>query len=211
MSYGIAVFVAELDQSTAQMHHQLRAQEKVDKYRAGYAAQDMRHAFLPAFVSTSGPFTGNSFACCISLPTARLSFASRLWMRLSMSTLRLTAGGGAGFSGACGLPLAWRVLRPLPCALKFSAKPALGHEPGAHMLEQHYPTPDFGLSLHRMELSIFCCISSFFLLVRAALKLRSLHLPPLRLCRIAVFSIKSTPLSAAHMLTGRGRGVSERV
>jgi hypothetical protein len=107
--------------------------------------------------------------------------------------------------------LAWRVLRPLPCALKFSAKPALGHEPGAHMLEQHYPTPDFGLSLHRMELSIFCCISSFFLLVRAALKLRSLHLPPLRLCRIAVFSIKSTPLSAAHMLTGRGRGVSERV
>ena len=31
-----------------------RAQEKVDKYRAGYAAQGMRHAFLPAVVSTSG-------------------------------------------------------------------------------------------------------------------------------------------------------------
>ena len=191
MSYGIAVFVAELDQSTAQMHHQLRAQEKVDKYRAGYAAQDMRHAFLPAVVSTSGPFTGNSFACCISLPTARLSFASRLWMRLSMSTLRLTAGGGAGFSGACGLPLAWRVLRPLPCQVFGKARPRS--------------------RLHRMELSILCCISSFFLLVRAALKLRSLHLPPLRLCRIAVFSIKSTPLSTAHMLTGRRRGVSERV
>ena len=58
MSYGIAVFVAELDQSTAQMHHQLRAQEKVDKYRAGYAAQDMRHAFLPAVVSTSGRIHG---------------------------------------------------------------------------------------------------------------------------------------------------------
>ena len=145
------------------------------------------------------------------MPTTRLSFTSGLWMRPSMLTRKPTVGGGAGFSGACGLPLAWRVLRPLPCALKFSAKPALGHEPGAHMLEQHYPTPDFGLSLHRMELSIFCCISSFFLLVRAALKLRSLHLPPLRLCRIAVFSIKSTPLSAAHMLTGRRRGVSERV
>ena len=31
-----------------------RAQEKVDKYRAGYAAQGMRHASLPAVVSTSG-------------------------------------------------------------------------------------------------------------------------------------------------------------
>ena len=76
----------------------------------------------------------------------------------------------------------------LPRALKFSAKPALRHEPGAHVLEQHYPTPDFGLSLHRVELSILCCISSFFLLVRAALKLRSLLFSPLRLCRIAVFS-----------------------
>ena len=60
------------------------------------------------------------------------------------------------------------------------------------MIEQHYPTPDFGLSLHRMYLSLLCFVSLFFLLVRAALKLRSLHLPPLRLCRIAVFSIKST-------------------
>ena len=51
-----------------------------------------------------------------------------------MSTLRLPAGDGAGFSGACGLPLASRVHRPLPCALKFSAKPAVGHEPGAHMI-----------------------------------------------------------------------------
>ena len=31
-----------------------RAQEKVDKYRAGYAAGEMRHAFLPEVVSTSG-------------------------------------------------------------------------------------------------------------------------------------------------------------
>ena len=35
-----------------------RAQEKVDKYRAGYAAQDMRRAFLPAVVSTSGRIHG---------------------------------------------------------------------------------------------------------------------------------------------------------
>ena len=35
-----------------------QAQEKVDKYRAGYAAQGMRHAFLPAVVSTSGRIHG---------------------------------------------------------------------------------------------------------------------------------------------------------
>ena len=67
-----------------------------------------------------------------------------------MLTRKPTVGGGAGFSGACGLPLAWRVLRPLPCALKFSAKPALGHEPGAPVIEHHHPTPALGLSLRRM-------------------------------------------------------------
>ena len=49
------------------------------------------------------------------------------------------------------------------------------------------PPPDSALC------SLF--ISLFFLPVRAALKLRSLNLPPLRLNRIAVISIKSTLLS----------------
>ena len=35
-----------------------RAQEKVDEYHAGYADQVMRHAFLPAVVSTSGRVHG---------------------------------------------------------------------------------------------------------------------------------------------------------
>ena len=35
-----------------------RALEKVDKYRAGYAAQDSCRALLPAFVSTSGRIHG---------------------------------------------------------------------------------------------------------------------------------------------------------
>ena len=35
-----------------------RAQEKVDKYRAGNAAQDSRRAFPPAVVSTSGRIHG---------------------------------------------------------------------------------------------------------------------------------------------------------
>ena len=69
-----------------------------------------------------------------------------------MSTLRITAGVGVGFSGARGLPSGWRVRKPLPCTLRFSVKPAL-----------------------------------FFLLVRVALKLRSLRLHPPRLCRLVVF------------------------
>ena len=35
-----------------------RAQQKVDKYRGGYEAQGVRHAFLPAVVSTSGRIHG---------------------------------------------------------------------------------------------------------------------------------------------------------
>ena len=41
-----------------------RAQEKIDKYRAGYAAQDMRRAFLPAVVSTSGRIHGDLGCDC---------------------------------------------------------------------------------------------------------------------------------------------------
>ena len=36
-----------------------RAQEKIDKYRAGDAAQGVRRAFLPAVVSTSGRIHGD--------------------------------------------------------------------------------------------------------------------------------------------------------
>ena len=35
-----------------------RAQQKVEKYRGGYEAQGLRHAFLPAIVSTSGRIHG---------------------------------------------------------------------------------------------------------------------------------------------------------
>ena len=45
----------------ADINHVLshRAQEKIDKYRAGYAATDVRKAFLPAVVSTSGRIHGD--------------------------------------------------------------------------------------------------------------------------------------------------------
>jgi gamma-glutamylcyclotransferase (GGCT)/AIG2-like uncharacterized protein YtfP len=45
----------------ADINHVLshRAQEKINKYRAGYAALDVRRAFLPAVVSTSGRIHGD--------------------------------------------------------------------------------------------------------------------------------------------------------
>ena len=48
--------------------------QKGDKNREGYAAPGLRHAFLPAIVSTSvtDASTGNCFGCSSSLPTKRL-------------------------------------------------------------------------------------------------------------------------------------------
>ena len=59
-----------------------------------------------------------------------------------MLTRKPNVGGGAGFSGACVLPSAWRVLRPLPCPLRFSAKATRGPAPGAHVFEPLHLTPD---------------------------------------------------------------------
>ena len=66
---------------------------------------------------------GNGFRCFSPLPTEGHTFPSRPWASStqSMSTLRFTEGVGVGFSGACGLPLVWRVRKSLshslPCAL----------------------------------------------------------------------------------------------
>ena len=43
-----------------------------------------------------------------------------------MLNLRFIVGVGVGISGACELPLAWRVHKPLPWALRSSAALALG-------------------------------------------------------------------------------------
>ena len=108
-------------------------------------ATRLKACVTPSYLRSSprlAASTANSSGCCISLPTRRLSVTSRLWVMPSMSTLRLTAGGGAGFSGACGPASAWRVLRPLPCALRFSAKATRGPAPGAHVFEPLHLTPD---------------------------------------------------------------------
>ena len=91
-------------------------------------------------------FMGDFFACCVSLPTTRLSFTSgvflQLWMRPLMLTRKPTVGGGAGSSGACGPPSAWHVLRPLPCPRRFLEKAIRGPEPGAQVFEPLHLTSD---------------------------------------------------------------------
>ena len=43
---------------TSDLELSQRAQKKVDKYRGGYEAPSLRHAFMPAIVSTSGRIHG---------------------------------------------------------------------------------------------------------------------------------------------------------
>jgi gamma-glutamylcyclotransferase (GGCT)/AIG2-like uncharacterized protein YtfP len=50
-----------------------RAQVKVDKYREGYAAPGLRHAFLPAIVSTSGRIHGELLRLLFNLADKKTS------------------------------------------------------------------------------------------------------------------------------------------
>ena len=50
-----------------------RAQAKVDKYREGYAAPGLRHAFLPAIVSTSGRIHGELLRLIFTLADKKTS------------------------------------------------------------------------------------------------------------------------------------------
>ena len=68
-----------------------RAQDKVDKYREGYAAPGLRHAFLPAIVSTSGRIHRELLRLLCILANKRLPFPFRLhcslrphWMQPSL-------------------------------------------------------------------------------------------------------------------------------
>ena len=70
------------------------------------------------------------------------------------------------FSVACGLPSAWRALRPPPCALRFSATPTRGSAPGAHVLEPLHLTPDLCARPGcRSLFSILYSLSSFLVLL----------------------------------------------
>ena len=50
-----------------------RAQAKVDKYQEGYAAPGLRHAFLPAIVSTSGRIHGELLRLLFNLADKKTS------------------------------------------------------------------------------------------------------------------------------------------
>ena len=109
-----------------------------------------------------------------------------------MLNLRFTAGVGVGISGACGPPLVWRWRKPLPSALRSSAALTLG------LVRLRAPVPEhrlpvLGLCLRPpwMPPSVPFSLYLLFLLVRVALKLRSLRFHSLRLCRIAVFLIQT--------------------
>ena len=51
-----------------------RAQAKVDKYREGYAAPGLRHAFLPAIVSTSGRIHGELLRLLFNLAGKKTNY-----------------------------------------------------------------------------------------------------------------------------------------
>ena len=87
---------------------------------------------------------GIFFACCISLPTTRLSVTSGIGTRPSMMTRKPTVGDGAASSGACGHPSAWPALRRLPWPRRFLAKAIRGPEPGAQVLEPLHLTRILG-------------------------------------------------------------------
>ena len=104
---------------------------------------------------------GIFFACCISLPTTRLSVTSGIGTRPSMMTRKPTVGDGAASSGACGHPSAWPVLRRLPWPRRFLAQAIRGSEPGAQVLEPLHltrilgPPPD--VCLHSLlSFLVFC-------------------------------------------------------
>ena len=86
-----------------------RAQEKIDKYRAGYAAQGVRKAFLPAVVSTSGPVRAHSWGS----------------EKLRENGMELFAAfaGLAPARGGQAVALAWKGLRPdAGCSMRFRAR-----------------------------------------------------------------------------------------
>ena len=113
-------------------------------------------------------------------------------MRPSLLNLRFTAGIGVGISGACGPPLVWRARKPLPSALRSSAALALDLTRQRASVPEHR-LPVMGLCLRPpwIQHSFLFSRSLLFLLVRVALKLRSLEFHSLRLCRIAVFLIQT--------------------
>ena len=130
----------------ADINHVLshRAQEKIDKYRAGYAALDVRIAFLPAVVSTSGRIHGDLLRLLYLLADNKTKCHYRDRHEViddDSEAYCCTVGGGAASSGACGPPSAWPVLRRLPRPRRSLATVIRSPAPGAPVLEPLHLTP----------------------------------------------------------------------
>ena len=143
-----------------------RAQEKIDKYRAGYAALDMRKAFLPAVVSTSGRIHGDPLRLLYLPADNKTKRHYRDRHEVIDDDSEAYCGGGAASSGACGPPSAWPVLRRLPWPRRSLAKAIRSPAPGAPVLEPLHLTPAPGATTGRLSTfsSVFLCLSLSFCL-----------------------------------------------
>ena len=140
-----------------------RAQKKVDKYRGGYQAHGLRHAFMPAIVSTSGRIHGELLRLLYIL-------ADRKTTR-SFQALGEEVEADAEAERWRRSEFFWHMRASLGLACAQVAT----------LCTQVVVHPNAAFSVF-----LFC------LLVRVALKLRSLRIYTPRLCRSEVYSYKST-------------------
>ena len=85
------------------------------------AAPDLRHAFLPAIVSTSGRIHGELLRLLFIFADKKTTLSCRAMGEAADVDSEAYCWRRSGFSGACGLPLGWRARKPLPCAPRSSA------------------------------------------------------------------------------------------
>ena len=131
--------------------------------RAGYAAQDMRRAFLPAVVSTSGRIHGELLRLLYLLADNK---TQRHFRALDEA---IDVDSEAYCWRRSGVFWRMRASIGLACAeattlcIQVFGKARPRSRAGRKRLEQHCPTSDFVLSPHRMSLSIRSLFSVVFL------------------------------------------------
>ena len=156
-----------------------RAQKKVDKYRGGYQAHGLRHAFMPAIVSASGRIHGELLRLLYIL-------ADRKTTR-SFKALGEEVEADAEVERWRRSEFFWHMRASLGLACAQVAT----------LCTQVVVHPNAAFSVF-----LFC------LLVRVALKLQSLRIYTPRLCRSEVYSYKSTfSLTGTERERDRSRGL----
>ena len=95
----------------------------------------MRRAFLLAVVSTSGRIHGELLRLLYLLADDKTKRHFRDLDEVIDVDSEAYCWRRSGFFWRMRASLAWRVLRPLPCPLRFSAKATRGPAPGAQALK----------------------------------------------------------------------------